>query len=1030
MSGYQTKIKNREFVRTEELSVFVSSNNSAFCVFQPVSTIKLLFLVFLVIQSGLIFCQYENFFFEPINKKNGLPDNSIYSIYQDKTGYIWLCSANGIIQFNGNNFKHFLKGDTTMGRNINSNRVAHVMQDSKGQFWISTSNSGINIYNPETELFEYLYFNNTSNCISGNNVNKCFEDSKGQIWIGTLGNGLNMYNPKTKKISRFLHSVADTNSLPANNVTDITEDLHGNLWVATDGPYISRYNRETGKFKRFKTSFPDINLGGYFKKLYFTNDSTLWIATDGTGLYQLNTHTHKFKQYYHNFKPGSLNSNNLKGLIADNEGNLIIITDGGGINIMNIKTSLFKHITYTFNNPNGITTNALLSIYKDRGNNIWIGTYKAGLLLYKENTRDINIVSQTGTNSGLCHKSVLSIHAGTDGKVWYGTDGGGLSCYDIKTRKFTCYMNNPTDPKTISNNVIKDIHEDKDGNLWIATFFGGLNKFDRKSREFKRYMASYTAQNSISSNNTWCIMEDSEGKLWIGNFSTGLDIFNPKTETFAHVHQNYTDSSTLSHTQVSSMVQDSLGNIWVGTLNGLNYMDYKTKNCRRFYHNPNNKNSLSDDFITSLYYDSKNRLWIGTDGGGLNLLEGTGIFKSFGTTEGLPGMSVQSMQEDCDGNIWISTKNGLAKLNPEKGSFFNMDEMEGLLDKEFNWNSSAKGPGGKLFFGSINGACVFDPLKVKFDKPFPPLVFTGINVFNRALVAGETYHGQILMEKSISYGGSVKLTSKENAFSIEFAAIEFNKPANIKYKYMLEGFDNDYTIIGANQRSATYTNLRGGTYIFRLFSTNSAGLWNDKPIEAKIIIVPPFYKKWWFNAISLVVVLIILAGIYRQNILKHKQLIRAEALNREKELIKKRNEELKSEIASNTLLLLNKNESLEQIKTKLEGLICEAGSAAPQIAELMKMVDSQMGADVYWEQFEYNFDQVYKNLLSRLKARHPNLTPTNLKLCAYLRLNMTSKEIASLMNITPSAIDKARNRLRKKLNLQPGDDLVDFLNNY
>ena len=971
--------------------------------------------------------QPNSFNFVAIDKQQGLPDNTVNYVFQDQKGFIWLCTGKGLARYDGNSFKLFEKNRANNHRDINSNRVTHIMEDNQGLLWISTSDAGVNVYNPEYENFRYFSANpNDSNSLGGQNINSCYQDSKGRIWICTLGSGLVCYDPATRIFKHYRHSNTDSGSIPGNHVTDIIEDANQMLWLVTEGNNLCELNPETGNVTRYHTTFKGMNMGGYFKKLYFTDEKTLWITTEGHGLYKFDIKTHKFNRFYASYTPGSINSNNIKGLLHDKSGNLLIISDGGGIVIMNLQTEKFTTITYNSTSINELSTNALYSIMADREKNIWIGSYKAGLLLLKENTRAITIVPQNSNMNGLSHKSVLSIYKDKEGITWYGTDGGGLNSYNPQTGKYALYDFNPDDANSISNNVVKAIHEDKDNNLWLATFFGGLNKLNKETGQIKRYTANSKLPGSISSNNTWCIFEDAQENLWIGNFSHGLDRFDKKTGLFTPVPQIYNNPTTLSHVQVSSLVQDSAGNIWVGTLAGLNKMNPVSLECQQYFHDATNSNSLSDDFITCMFYDSKNRLWIGTDDGGINLLVSQGVFRSYGLNGELPDRSILSIQEDRQGKLWISTKNGLVFFDPSTETFYTMDDVDDLISSNFNWNSSAIDAEGNLYFGSTNGVCIFNPSEIEFQSSFPSLVFTGVKVFNENIVVGEKYHGKVLLEKSVTYGGNVILTAKENAFTIEFVAIEFNKPAKIKYKYKLIGFDNDWVTTDAWQPNATYTNLPGGEYTFVLTSTNSSGIWSSDQIELQVTIIPPFYKRWWFKLILAMLFVMAAFVFYRVNIEKHRRKIRVESLKREKELIELRNIELKSEIASNTILLLNKNESLEQLKIKLVELK-PVTENQPKIDELIQMIDSQMEADVYWEQFQYNFDQVYMNLLTRLKAHYPNLTRTNLKLCAYLRLNMSSKEIATLMNITSSGIDKARNRLRKKLDIQPSHDLSDFL---
>lgn len=991
--------------------------------------LKTLLFYFLIIltSSTKSFSQQNHLYFKSITKKLGLPDNTIKYIFQDSKGFMWFASSSGLIKFNGYEYKLFQKNSTQNGLQINSQGVNHIMEDNKGQLWISTSGNGINVFNPEQESFTYLNtIPGNSNSVGSNNIHRCFQDSEGNIWIGTLGDGLDLFDPKTNNFTHFKHNPSNDYSIPQNNVTDIIEDKYNNLWIALDGEVITRFDKKHQKFHSYKTNFKGVNLGGYYKHLLFTDSVTLWIATDGTGLFKFDISSKNFSRYAMSHHPDSLNSNYLKGIIEDKSGNLLIISDGGGINYLNIEKNVFTKQTSELSSKNGITTNALYSIYKDKANNIWIGTFKEGLLLHKNNSDKFKIVKQDNKGKGLSHKSVLSMFTDKNGMIWYGTDGGGLNMYNTKTNNYKSFKFAPDNPYSISNNVIKDILEDSDGNLWIATFFEGLNKFDRKSGEITRFQLGNNAKGNISSNNTWCLMEDSKKRLWIGNFSTGLDYYDKTSNLFHHVPQKYKDTTTLSHIQVSSLVEDKDGFIWVGTLEGLNKMNPQTMHCQRFYSDINDTSSLNDNTIKCLYYDSRNRLWIGTEEGGLNLMVRPGEFKSLFSNKKLPSQSIQSIEEDISGYLWISTKNGLVRLDPHTEDIINFNNIEDFIGNEFNWNSSATDSLGNLYFGTTEGACIFSPNQKLFNDKFPLLYYTSIRANNILIKANQAYHGNILLDKSISHGGKLTLTPNEKSFTIEFAALEFDKPQKIRYKYKLHGFNKEWVEKQHNERRATYTNLPGGDYIFEVYSTNSNGTWNKMGEKLYITIIPPFYKTTWFKVLAVLLLFSAIGLFERNKFEKQKRKFELKAQIREKEFLKQRNNELKAELTSNTLLIINKNESLNKVKDKLSELNNNT-SDKKIVNELVRLIDHQLESDVHWEQFQYNFDQIYANLLSKLKAAFPDLTQANLKMCAYLRLNMSSKEIASLMNITKSGVDKARNRLRKKLNMEPSDDLYDFL---
>jgi ligand-binding sensor domain-containing protein/DNA-binding CsgD family transcriptional regulator len=983
----------------------------------------ILFLIF----PSILWSKTTPFYFISITTDENLPDNTIHYIYQDSKGFMWFCTGEGLTRYDGNDFKLFQKSSEHDGHSIGSNGINHIMEDQDGLFWISTTDNGINVFDPALEKFTYFSHSVDNNkSLSNNNIKKCFQDSDGNIWVCTLGSGLDLYNPETNSFTHFVHDKSDDNSLPNNVVTDIIEDSYDNLWIATDGSSITKFNYKSGKFSKYKTSFKGINLSGYYKSLLLTDNNTLWVATDGSGLYKFDINSESFTRYIQEFKNGSLNSNNLKGIVDDKFGNLLVISDGGGINYFDINKNSFTTITYNQGAKNGITTNALYSVFKDKNNNIWIGTFKGGLLLLKEDSRSFKIIKQGSFNEGLPHKSVLCAYIDSKGIAWYGTDGGGLTKFDPVSNNYKTYAHNHNNPFSISSNVVKDILEDDDGNLWIATFFGGLNKFDRKKEKFIRYQIGTDSVGTISSNNSWYLMHDSKKRLWIGNFSTGLDYYDLAKDKFYHIPQNYSDTNTLSHIQVSSLVEDNEGNIWVGTLAGLNMMDAETLKCRRFYHNKNNESSISNDAVSCLFYDSKNRLWIGTIEGGLNRMISPGRFKRLSSNEKLPSQFIQSIEEDDYGYLWVSTKKGLIRLNPETEELTNYSIVEDFIGNEFNWNSSTKDSNGNLYFGTIEGACVFLPEQKIDNSGFPSTYFTNVNVNNQSIKAGRKYQGNLLLDKSVTYNGELTLTPNEKSFTIEFSALEFNNPVKIRYKYKLIGFDKDWIERNHSQRRATYTNLPGGKYQFEVFSTNSSGVWSNDGAKLQITIIPPVYERKWFQGLTILLIMFVIAILYKSRLEKHRRRIIAESQKREQEFLKKRNTELKAEITSNTLLILNKNESLNLIKEKLKDLH-DSKNDKLIINDLIRLIDNQLEVDDYWEQFQYNFDQIYANLLSRLKNSFPDLTHVNLKLCAFLRLNMSSKEIASLMNITKSGVDKARNRLRKKLNIDSDIDLYDFL---
>lgn len=961
--------------------------------------------------------------FQHFNADDGLSNSTINCILQDQTGFFWFGTYNGLNRYDGYQFTSYLKSKRTQNSPC-SNRIIALCQDQHGIIWIGSNDNGLSTYNPLNDLFTNYSFNPADdNSLSNNTITSLYCDKKGRIWIGTSGGGLNLYQPSSHGFKHYSMNSPEI-LLPSDHITYITEDNSGNIWFTTDGLQFCCFNPEKKTLITFTIKLPfGTTFISYYKKIYI-HDNILWIGTEGTGFFAFDLLKNKFIDL-NNTVFAQLNNRITKALQIDKNGRMWIATDGNGLTVINIRDNTMEEYLADYCNVDALSSNALLSLYIDRQQNIWLGTYQSGINLFRKNTSRFDIVKQNNLN-GLSNRSVLSVIEDEKQDLWIGTDGGGLNHIIQPNGKINYYMHDPLNSNSISGNIIKVIFRDKRNDLWLGTFGKGLNKFETKTGRFIHYDHNPDDPQSISHENIWAIYEDSESDFWVGTLGNGLNLFNAKSGKSIRYVADFAKPYSIINPLVTVIFEDSRKNLWIGTEGGL---DLFKKDENRFYqyrHNDTIASSLSYNLINCIFEDSHKNLWIGTDGGGLNKMnDDLKSFSVISVDDGLPSNSIQSIEEDDEGFLWISTRSGLSRYNLANGHVVNFDRSDGLPGNEFNAKSSLHAKNGKLYFGSSQGLCSFFPSQIERDTTFPTLVFTSLKVYNSKIETAKKYNNRIIIKNNISYADQIHLSYKENVFTLEFSALEYSAPYKIKYRYMLEGFNKNWTATDNTRRSATYTNLEGGLYKFILSSTNAEGEWNPNPVTISIKIDPPYWKTIWFRIIILVLIVGIFFIIYIYNIERHRQKLRLDALKNERELIRQRNDELRSEIASNTMLIAQKNEVLQHVITKLGDL--SQTNNRQELNESISLLQKEIDRDSYWEQFHYNFDRVYMNLLTRLKEKFPELTRTNLKLCAYLRLNLSSKEIASLLNITVSGIDKARNRLRKKLNLEPNEDLYDFL---
>ena len=813
--------------------------------------------IFLVLNG---YTQNSNLNFRRINTDQGLSQNHVLCILQDSKGFMWFGTRNGLNRYDGYNFKIY-KNTLEDSTSLSNNYINTIFEDAKGIVWVGTLGGGLSKFDRKKEQFtNYKHSEKNPRSIANDNVNKIFEDSKGTLWVGT-SNGLDVFDRSKNEFRHYVHEKNNPNSISDNYIFDIIDDSDGNVWFGTVYGGLTMLHSKTKKFSQFvHDPFDPASIPAFqVYRIFEDSQKRLWIATRGGGLAVFNKEKKNFRRFVHeDANPESLPHNTVLSVGESSDGLIWVGTENGGLSLLNAEGKFTTLVNDELNNKS-ISSNSVHYIYRDKKDNMWIGTFSGGVNLFNKSMNNFRHYKHSSLSNSLSSNLVLSLYEDSQNNFWVGTDGGGLNLFNREQNQFTHFKNDPKNKNSISSNYVLCTIEDNDHNLWVGTWAGGITIINKERTQFRHINTNTkTGKGTISSDNVWRLQKDKEGKIWIGCFGGGLDIYDPATGNFINYKPGL-QPNNISSENVAAFLNDSKGNMWIGTFNGgLNRYDEGTNTFIRYAHS-DEKESLSNNNVTSLLEDKKGNIWLGTYMG-LNLWKPeTKSFIHYTTRDGLPGETVFGILDDDEGNLWLSTNMGISKFNPAAKTFKNFTTEDGVQNNEFKPNCAFKSKTGNFYFGGINGFNEFLPGEVKEEESSSPIYFTNFQIFNKPVSISNDKNKTVLKE-AISESEEITIPYDQSVISFEFAALNFSHQ-QIQYAYKLEGFNQDWNIVGT-KREATYTNLDPGEYVFKVKTIDRNGTWSDQSAEIKVTIVPPFWKTWLFYGLVAAVILCSLIGFY------------------------------------------------------------------------------------------------------------------------------------------------------------------------
>jgi len=841
--------------------------------------------------------QKLNMGFDALSVEDGLSQESVYSIIQDRQGFIWMATQEGLNRFDGHEYKVYVPDDSRADA-ISHYWIWDIIEDKQGYLWIGTDGGGLDRYNPKTDSFENLRHDPKNvNSLSGNKVRSIFQDSTGMLWIAT-NSGLDRLDPISGDIKRFQHKKGDITTLSSNRVRAITEDHNGNLWVGTDGGGLNRLDHLNGRFLRVPvaknpaTSLPS-------KRIYaLTVDSQgyLWIGTYDHGVSRYHPTQNRFQHFSpSDEKLNSLADNKVKDIFEDSRGHIWFATNKG-LDLWQPEKKLFLHYRDDPTRNRSLIDDRVLSIYEDSGGVLWVGTMGG---ISKWNPVGLAFSQfhvDPGAAFGLTGGGINAVSLDIKGNLWAGTDQHGLNYIDRSNGDTQSYSHSKTDPDSLSNNSVKALWQQDQNHLWLGTL-QGLDRLHIPSGKFTHFKYDTKIQNSLTSNLITSLHPASDNGLWIGTFGGGLNFLDFKNLSFRNYRHQNQHSKSLSSDRIISLLTTDENTLWVGTFGeGLNRLDLQTGEFNHFKHDKNNTNSISDNTVWSIYQDSAGTLWVGTQGGGLNCIKsnstnGSYDIKRYGRREGMLSNTVYGIVEGDDGDLWLSTNKGLARFSPKLEKFQYFGVNHGLQGSEFNAGAFYRAGDGELFFGGKNGINAFYPRRVLLNDHRPDTAITKIYLGDK-------------QQHIPDADSDLKLEYNDYLLSIEYAGLDFAQISKNSYEYRLTGYDKDWIDAGQHRR-AIYTRLPAGNYIFEVRSANNDGLWNKQSAKIQISVAPAPWLSWWAYSLYTIALLLVIAALVN----KQAQKLRQQQEN---------SRQLENLVEERTFELADRNQQLLSLNNKLQ----------------------------------------------------------------------------------------------------------------
>jgi len=787
---------------------------------------------------------------------DGLSNSNINCIIQDRNGFIWIGTENGLNRFDGYTFKTYYSGNNT-ANDLYSDDVFSICDDHDGVMWLGTF-QGLFRYDEANDGFHHRSFIDKTGNRYDKPIRDIAEDEAGILWLATSGDGLIAYDKVNDDYTLYQRKGKGT--LSSDYLLCLYYDNEGYLWIGTEARGLDRMNLKSGQVDNLNLEqiFPNQKGINAVQSVSEGKNGTLLIGTRGEGIYELDKESFTVRELILGDKKNKIpKPKEIYCSFLDSRGRTWISSIGNGLYYYDTDPAQCRRIQ-NYNPANyGLLNRNTRKIFEDREKNIWIVSYQGGLNFLPNRKTIFSAMDVYDPEMQIGSNIVTSFITDNKNNLYVGTDGGGLNYIDRQTgeiRHFLYQDNSPINAKVVMNMMF-----DHSGKLWIGSYMEGVTVYDPvtgKKKLFEKGDSPY----DLSDNFVTSILQDNNGTIWLGTNGGGLNKYLPEKDGFSY----YTIYDTVQGTNlinnwINALEEDYEGRIWIGTFWGLSIYDPARNYFTNYITGPEVKFGITNNIIYCLKESSSKEMWIGTRNGLHRFIPELGIFEVYNTEHGLPGNIIYGIQEDENGELWISTNRGLCNFNPESLETHNYFVADGLQSNEFFRNASYKSKSGEMFFGNIEGMISFFPDSTDQEFAIPTPLITSFHIYDNDICQGELYDNKVILRKALWDTDTIIIREKDKLFSFTISALDYIHPQKNLYRTRLDGFDEDWRLLDYTQRTVTYTNLDAGSYVFNVMASNILNEWDENKIRKMVLIIkPPFYRTWWaYSVYGLFIIMII-----------------------------------------------------------------------------------------------------------------------------------------------------------------------------
>ncbi len=778
--------------------------------------------------------------FSRIATEQGLSQMTINCLYKDSLGYLWFGTQSGLNRWDGYSCQVY-GSQPGQADSLSGNFITALAENRTGQLWIGTLGNGLcRLDLASGRITPYVASAHPE--LASADITAIVSDPDGGVWVATGKNGLYRIGVDQSVTAHFL--TGGPIGLASNQITALTLDGAHRLWIATLDAGISRFDIRSQGWTGFSHQ-PGRRDGlgeGAVLDVLADSQAGLWAVVAGAGLYHFDPGSDNWQV----FRPeaAAFAWDDIKCLGLDAQGGLWLGTRQNGLGLLTTtdipQLQVFRHRS---DDPYSLGDDKIMSLLADDAGQVWIGSYSQGVSLFSPGNNRFS-QHRNRDNPDSMANVLLAIADAGDGRLCLGTMGAGLSLYQPDTGRYTSYTTVKGDNRSLTNDMVWAIHVDRQKRIWVGTELGGLDLFDARNGRFTRHQIPLLPSDGVFSNNgISAIVEDGRNQMWLGSLGGGgLILFDRETKSIKRFLHHDGDANSIASNNVLSLFVDRADNLWIGTSTGLDRLSPDGR-IEHFVHDPKNAASLSNNFIVSLAGDSQRRIWIGNQSGADRYDPARAEFRHFQPKPNRSDTVVYSLMPGPAGDIWLACSSFITHLDPDSGSIRNYAAPEGVAVGEFNIGAVLRLPSGEIFMGGGQGAVSFMPRKDWDNATIPRVWITGLRT-GQGMIAGPFQNRT----------PKIEIPDTEKHVDFSFVGLEYTSPAENRYSWKLEGLDKDWSA-PTGIRSASYTNLDPGHYVFRVRAANSDGIWNEPGTALTFDITPAWWETWWCRLLEAALVL-------------------------------------------------------------------------------------------------------------------------------------------------------------------------------